>query len=199
MKQRFRRLVLDLVEPMLKWINKIHAPWTHKKVTLEMVKHLLSVLRPGDVICAIGYGEATNILIAGEYKHACIFVGGETIVEAVSPHVRIINIFQLLMCKDRVIACRKTPYSEKIADKASSIALQCVGKPYDFDFDLPIDRSKPNKAFYCAELVWWAHFKANPLMEFRFKEVWGVPTVIPDDFIYATKHWKVVWQSDNKV
>jgi len=190
---------LDLVEPVLKWINKVHAPWTHKQVTLKMVKDLIAVLRPGDVICTIGYGEATNILIAGEYKHASIFVGGETIVEAVHPAVRTINIFQFLMCKDRVVAVRKRPWSEKLSMKAASEALHCVGKPYDYDFDMPIDRKKPNKAFYCAELVWWCHFKANPLMEFRFKEVWGVPTVIPDDFIHADKHWEVVWTSDYTV
>jgi len=197
--RELRRLLLDLCEPMLKWINKVHAPWTHKRVTLKMVKDLLTILKPGDVICAIGYGEATNILIAGEYKHCCIYVGGETIVEAVSPKVRTINIFQLLMCKDKVIVCRKIPHNEKQCFEASNKALQSVGKPYDFDFELPLDRSKPNKAYYCAELAWYVHFKSDPLMKFTFREVWGVPTVIPDDFIKAKKYWKVVWQSDNKV
>lgn len=199
MTPKLRTLVLDLIEPVLKWINKVHAPWTHKKITRKMIKQILAVLRPGDIICSTAYGEFTNILIAGKYKHAVIYIGSKTIIEAVNPLVRPLSIYQFLMTKDKVVVCRKKNYDAKICNEAITIAQSAVGKPYDYDFELPLDRTKPNKAFYCAELVWWSYFKADPLMEFKLREVWGVQTVIPDDFIYAKKHWSVVWDSDNKV
>lgn len=188
-----RQGFLKAIYPFLKFIGDLHLPYTRKKITADDVEHILTKLKVGDVLCSTAYGEISNIFIGGKHKHASVYIGNGRVVEAVGKGVRELNIYQALMTRDVLSICRSKEATPEQLAKIPDLARSLKGIPYDYDFYVPEPRSEqPNEKFYCAEMVWYVHRKVNPDTKFKLREVWGVQTIIPDDFTYAKKYWDVV-------
>jgi uncharacterized protein YycO len=98
--------------------------------------------------------------------------------------VREIGIYDFLMGKEKALCLRAEESSPDQRAKAADTAKSFVGLPYDDDLLIPT-KGRANKKFYCSELAYWVHKTANPDLPFDLRTVWGVPTIIPDDFIDA--------------
>lgn len=190
----FRQDFLRFVYPAIKVVGKLHWPYTHKQISADTVDEVLKCLQIGDVLCSTAHGEISNWVISGTHKHASVYVGNGRVVEAVGVGVREINIYQALMTRDVLTVCRSKEATPVQLGGIPELARGLIGTPYDYDFFVPEPRSKqPNEKFYCAEMVWYLHRAVNPETNFILKEVWGIQTVVPDDFTAAKKYWEVIW------
>jgi len=197
LNKQFRHDLLKFFYPAVRWLGGLHLPFTHKKVSALMVRDMIKVMRPGDILVSTALGEFSNLLIKGRYKHVSIFCSEHCVVESVKQGVRSIDIFQALMTRDRVMVLRSLEATPEQAKEAADIAMGLIGTPYDWGFMIPErDSAESNKEFYCAELIWHCHRVANPDTKFTLREVFGVRTVIPDHFAEAKKYWQTVWSSD---
>lgn len=204
---RFRLAVLNLTMPIVRVVGRLHAPFSHRRVTGVHYHHAASRLIPGQVLVCRKQGELTNLLIPGDYTHAAVYCGPRVmlvdgqktevrvVVEAVSPRVRVTDLATFLTAKDRVLALSPTFCGAAGMLKAADAALANLGIEYDYLFE-PNDGPR-RRAFYCAELAWDAYrvaFGDMPL-PFVLRETLGVPTVTPQDFVDAERHWRVDWDS----
>lgn len=192
MIDRIRRGILHAAYPLVRAAGKAHAPWTHKKLHAVDVDEAFACMKPGDTIVTYTYGEFTNLVIPGRWKHVAMYVGEGMVVEAKDPCVRISDIYDFLMTKDYACAVRPDVPSDYL-QQAVVIASGLIGKPYDYFFELYRDR--PNPAFYCAELPYWCYAEAMPEFPFTLREVMGVATVKPDDYFKADKLFGRVWSN----
>lgn len=197
MNLSWRQKVLQVTYPVIQLINDLHAPWSHKKIKEKHVHDLLEIVRPGDIFVTRTGGELTNVLIPGYYKHSGIFVGGSghpRLVEAVDAGVILSGIYDFMLTRDYVQVYRSIQNTKYQASVAATEARNLVGSAYDYDFILE-DRNAPNKKFYCSELCYVSHKKANPALAFQLRDIWGARTIAPDDFTKAKTHWRLVWDS----
>lgn len=179
-----RHMFLLFALPFNRAVGHWHLPCTHKRITYANVQIILRVLAPGCVLLSYTRGEATNWLIPGKYKHGAIYVGEGLIVEAVGGGVRCANLIDFCMTKDRIIVLK--PKFATLAQMAAAAnwALSQRGKPYDYEF------SSDNDQFYCLEITYAAYREVLAASPWELRETWGVPTVMPDDFLRATDKWE---------
>jgi uncharacterized protein YycO len=185
-----RRKILALAYPFLKKIGKLHAPWSHKAIKAKHVMSVLKFVKEGDIFLTRTNGEATNLVIPSQMKHAAIYVGNAHVIEAKDPIVVKSNLFDFMMSKDNIMVMRpRLSDDERLG--ASAFADTLLGHPYDYRFD--IDRKRINDAFYCAEVPYWCYSQTVKSWGFTLREVMGVPTIKPDDYILASKFFDLVW------
>lgn len=173
-----------VVENLAKASGRVHLPVTARR--LEFVDPAeFAALPDGTVVLGHTRWYLSNVLIWGFWKHAAIKSGGR-IVEAIGKGVVETPIGDWLAERDA--ACALVPLfgSTAEAKAVADLADTQVGKPYDWEFDVG------SKAFYCAELVFWAYKRIFPDMGFELRERLGRPTVTPQDFADATKYWRTV-------
>lgn len=203
MIQKFRKLLLDLAYPFLKWASGKHLPYTHKLVTgLEYYK-VIPLLKPGHIFVTRIRGELTSLIIPGHFSHAAIYtpqqVGNinEFVTEAEGPGVRLTDLVSFLLTKDEFMILEPIGIPEYVMAIAADIAHQEIGLPYDFMIDLPVDDKQP-KSFYCSGLVWWAYDcacrQSHFTSPFVAKNDLGVFTVSPDD-IAKSGNFRIVYDS----
>ena len=146
-----------------------------------------SVLRDGDVLCTYSEGELTNLFIKGKFKHVGIFAGDGRVVEAIGRGVTSCGFHEFCSTKDKIAILRPKFCDEQESKAAKNHALSQIGVPYDFEF-------QPNeRAFYCAELVWWAYNKATGgNSPFVRRKILGVETVYPSDFYQAHDKFELI-------
>jgi hypothetical protein len=203
---KVRLMLLNALIPMTKAAGKLHAPFTHKKVTGYHYYHLKPQLKPGHVLVARKDGELTNLLIPGEFTHAAMYIGESVVriddrdtvvpmvIEAIGDGVVLCDLHTFLMTKDRVGVLQPRFTDEVGMSKAADWAVSKLGMPYDYLFD------PGHNAFYCAELAYEAYEQSSPNgIPFTRWETLGIPTVTPQDFVNATEHWHLFWDSQNFV
>lgn len=178
-----RWLLLKLAYPMLKWLGEIYP---ERLMTPSFVSDAKNNMRAGDVLITHENMVITNLLIPGYFTHAAIYIGYGMIVEATGIGVHAIPIEKFLYEKDAVTILRPSFADEKQCFDAALFAEQLIGSKYDFSF------SSGNKAFYCAELVWYCYDKTINLCPFTMRETLGVLTVTPEDFNKARDKFNVV-------
>ena len=116
------------------------------------------------------------------------------LIEAVDPKVREINPIDFFMRKDYIAVVRPVGIPSGMCLAAARYAETLLGKPYDYQFDMPVD--KPNEAFYCAELPYWAYLNAaGREFKFELREILGVRTIKPEDYWLASKHFSHIWSN----
>jgi len=184
------RILLNLLQPVIKYLGSLHMPFSHKKITGKEVSEIISLLKPGQVILAQTRGELSNLLISGFWKHAAIVLDSNTIIEAVGKGVIKKDIITFLMAKDHILVLEPTFTDENSMIIAANWCLLQVGSPYDYDF-----RSK-NKAYYCAELPADAYNAIVPNCPFKPRSVWGTERYTPQQYAEATSKWKQIWNSE---
>lgn len=144
-----------------------------RAINYRHIYALMKAAKLGDVLLTRSKGELTNWLIPGEYKHAALFAGENTVIEAVGAGVREVYLEDFCASKDKILLLRPMINSPEMAVIR---AKRLVGKPYDYGFE-------PNeKAFYCAELITYVYNNSN----FTNRTTLGVLTTLPDDFRLAT-------------
>lgn len=199
---KMRLGILNTLMPLTQELGKIHAPWTHKKISEEEIYACLHAMKPGMVFSTRTDGELTTLLIPGWWKHSAIVVSQHHIVQAVGRGVVPSGIFDFLMTKDYAVLLAPTFTDMDHMAAAALFAQGQIGAKYDYDFlppDDPVVLAKEpikDRAFYCAKLPWAAYRSAcGPLVPFETRQTLGVPTVTPDDYVLAVEKWAVVWAS----
>lgn len=205
---RARLDLLNAAVPLTRLLGRLHSPWTHHSVTGVHYHHAALELERGQVLVCRKGGELTNLVIPGEFTHAAVYYGPlavpiagrvvvvPVVVEAVSPRVRVTDLATFLTTKDRVLALSPTFCGAEGMVEAAVAAFANRGVEYDYLFQ-PNAGGPRRRAFYCAELAWDAYRKAlgDFSLPFVLRETLGVPTVTPQDFVDAKRHWRVDWDS----
>lgn len=178
-----RWLLLKIAYPILKWLGDIYP---ERLMTVEFVDQAKQTIRTGDVLITHENMVMTNLLIPGYYTHAAIYFTHGLVIEATGIGVHLVPIEKFLFEKDGVSVLRPKFANQDQCERAAAIAFKLVGDKYDFDF------SGGNKAFYCAELVWYCYDQVFRPSPFAMRETLGVMTVTPEDFNKATDKFDVV-------
>lgn len=179
---RFRKWVLDTFAPVIRNLDFLDRE-REGTLTAHQIMRIAELVKPGDVLLSRTLGELTNYFIPGFYSHAAIMVQNQQIVEAVGDGVRQIPLGKFLMDKDFVGVFRYRFGAPARNVWAARVAETYVGHAkYDFEFEIGDDE------FYCSELVWHAYKETYPNLKFTKREVFGVKTVLPDDFT-CVRYW----------
>ena len=189
-----RRLFLVAITPLSKLLGKLHLSPSKRRCKATHARSIAARAQAGDILLSRMAGELSNIAIEGYWSHSAIFIGGEipTIVDATGDGVREVDLFDFVLSKDNVVLLRPN-LPENTRQAAAQGALQFVGRPYDYLFE------SSDEAFYCSELAWTALNNASIATEgkpfsFTKRQVWGEYTVLPQDFINATKHFQSLYK-----
>lgn len=178
-----RWLLLKIAYPFLKWLGEIYP---ERAMTPDFVRFTKNNMRTGDVLITHEDMVLTNLLIPGYYTHAAIYIGHGMIVESTGIGVHVIPVEKFMYEKDGVAILRPRFADEKQRFDAGLFAEGLIGLPYDFSF------GSGNKAFYCAELVWYCYDQIMKPCPFTRRETMGVMTVTPEDFNKATDKFFMV-------
>lgn len=198
MLDALQRQITNLLVPATKVAGEIAVPYCVKKISGKDYYEASGVIQPGDILLAETNGHLTTWLIPGFWTHAAIYcgkdpvTGHELVVEAVGAGVIKNDLVTFMLSKDAVAILRPTFTDIETRGKAVALALKQAGKPYDYEFDF---QASDNKAFYCAELVYWAYKETVPSWAFELRSRFGQPTVTPQDFYDAKGYWRVVFES----
>lgn len=186
-----RRQLLAASVPITKAIGRLHAPYTHKRVSGVHVLASQRLLRPGHVLMSRTRGELTNLFIPGFWSHGAIYVGDGFVAEAIGEGVVLTDIVTFMTTKDAIAICAPLFASDAEMTTAAAWAREQRGKKYDFEF------TSGNDAFYCFELTYAAYHVAlggaSP-WELR-SETMGVPTVLGDDIERARDKWRIAFDT----
>lgn len=179
----FREILLRLAYPLLKWLGEIYP---ERSVTVDFVEATKKIIMPGDIFVTHEDMVLTNLLVPGFYTHAAIYIGNGMVMEATGIGVHHVPIEKFLYEKDCVVVLRPKFAGVKQMLAACDVAEGLAGDPYDFAF------TGDNRAFYCAELVWYCYDQVFQPSPFTMRETWGVMTVTPEDFLNATDKFSEV-------
>lgn len=87
----------------------------------EKILEAAELLKPGDVVLR-GYDHYLDgHFIKGDYSHAAVYVGKNTLVHAVSPAVCKIHLVDFMEC-DRIAVYRPKKYAASAASAAKKFA-----------------------------------------------------------------------------
>ena len=196
------RTLFNAIKPVTKMFGKMHFPFTRKLLTGKDYYFIYSLLKPGVIFVTRTRGEFTTFLIPGFWKHAAMYTPhagtpDELVTEAEGIGIIETDFISFFLRKDYVAILEPKFLGDKkdqIMKRASEIANEQLGKPYDFDFKFQISN---NQAFYCSELVWWSY--AQACMEFVVecpfvpRTKLGEETITPDDIALAESKFNLLW------
>ena len=94
-----------------------YFPWlyydtTDPKINGDIIFKMVSILKPGDIIIRGWDSYLDSLFIHGDYSHAGIYIGNNTIIHAVSPKVCETSIIDFSLC-DRICVIRPNKYNKK--------------------------------------------------------------------------------------
>lgn len=147
-------------------------------------------LNVGDVLLSRTEGRFSNMFIPGFWKHAAIYIGDGLLIESTGSK----GVVQtdLLSFLNRVDRCEIFKPTFKKKDHLSFTgdvvrwARSILGSPYDHYFE-------PNvKTFYCSEVIWFVYREIGYGEIFGRREIFGVETVLPQDFADAKSKWQSI-------
>lgn len=191
-----RRFAFEILIPFIKFIGKIHAPWSQKH-GIKTFYPMLEKIKPFDVILSSTRGSLSNIFNRGKFKHAIIYIGKEEnipmVIEAIGSGVIKQPLIECLATKDKIVVYRCKLSNKKVNELNIKQWLnEQVGKEYDYRFNM--DGKRGLEAFYCSELVYVTHKKLYFEYESKFvlKKIMGLNTVEPDDIAKAKKIYEKI-------
>lgn len=185
-----------LASILSKLVGCVAFPYLKKTMTGTDYYDALKITKPGMVFLTRSNGYLSNFFIPGYWKHAAIYcnpIGHRPcVIEAVENGVKKTDLITFLMTKDVCGIFSPSFANSAQMVQASKIALDQLGKPYDFAFQTD------NEAFYCSELIYHAYLKATGgKMPFTLRETWGQDTAIPQDIANACEKWDKIWTSSS--
>lgn len=125
-------------------IQKLLQRWSRPEpeMSREQVTAIMRRARRGDLLVSYEGGRLTSPFIPGDWDHLAILNENRSVIEAVAPKVRYVNLEEWLFKKKGVALIR----SEKNRLPASVFANKFIGWPYDYLFKYG------NKKAYCSEI-----------------------------------------------
>lgn len=198
-----RLFLLNLLRPVTELIGKVHMPFSVKAITEDEVHEALNLALPGMVFATRTRGQLDNLPIPGFWCHNATVEDSWHVVEATGEGVLSNGIFNFLLKKDYAVLLRpRFATVEQMAAAAAFIKDQ-IGAGYDYNFLDVVETEQEIKTsvvkdrrFYCSKLPWAAYRSVcGPDIPFTTRETLGVQTVVPSDYVNATKLWEVVWAS----
>lgn len=177
MKDFLRRQILKILFPLIKFIGKLHFPYTHKWITGKHYFDLRDSLKPGMVFLTRTRGEITNLFIPSFWTHAAIYVGNGYVVEAIGRGVSKTDIITFMLTKDYISVYTPKGGDPQQMNNAVVWACEKLNTPYDYFFE------GSDKAFYCVELVLDSYKRKGK------DDIW-VPDIITDE-----NKWDKIWSS----
>jgi uncharacterized protein YycO len=151
----------------------MYKPKQHR-VTGDEIRALLMVLEPGDILLRKWNGYLNAILTGGNYSHAGMYVGNNTVIHA-NEH-GVIEEDILTFCRADSICVLSVKNGD--TENAIKIVRSALGTLYDYDF-------KPeNKKYYCTELVSVSY--TNVFFD-DYKTVAGNNVLLPDAIRKSSK------------
>lgn len=179
------RLVGLVVEEVSRASGRIHLPVARRALDSDAaVSWLEEHCADGAVLLGRCEWYLCNIMIPGFWSHAAIYHQGK-VIEAIAQGVVATDFSAWVKERDAAAVVYPTFAAAGGMQRAAELAARQVGKGYDWEFKIGA------RAFYCAELVWWSYKRAVPVMLFELRRRYGRPTVCPQDFADATKHWRI--------
>ena len=186
-----RRLLLHMLYPLAYMLGRFNTGSSHGNTTRRLAPRYaeLQDLVPGDIIVSRTKWRPTNPLIPGYWSHAGMYVGNDTVVHALAPHVVETPLQDFMSMVDAMAVVRPWRTGRYIMSQAAAHMRSFVGTPYDFMFE------PTTKALYCSEAVAQAYWAVTDDWTFIARKRMGLVTVLPQDFYDARKHFTVVWDS----
>ncbi len=198
-KIKIREIVFKTLEPLVRFIGKIHDPFLKDVMALSEAPTILDTLQPLDIILATTLAHLSNVFNPGKWKHAIIYIGKDEngvpmIIEAIGKGVIKRSLYECLATKNYISICRvKEQLTKKAINRGLAFCEAQVGKPYDYGFDMVTGHKYQN--FFCSELAYYTLKEALPDLDFKLMKSLGVNTVSPGDFYKAKKKFDVVFET----
>lgn len=183
------RLLLKVVASFSKVAGKIHAPFTHKRMTSEDYRSMKALMKPGDILITSTRGELTTILIPGFWSHNAIVVDENSCVEAIGLGVVKTDLIDFILTRDYAVLMRPKNMSDEQLQKVADFTISKIGAMYDYEFE------SDNEQFYCSELAYRGLKEVDPKFPFELRERMGQMTVVPEDFWRAADKFDLIWSS----
>ena len=183
MLKRFRAWLLDIVYPLVVYFaEKRGLKHVGDEPNLLKADRFRCCLEDGDIVMAFKEGAMTNVLVPGYWSHCGIYdKERDRVIEALHPKVQS-NPLELYL--GRYTDCAIYRAYSIGSNQQHQVVINArakIGSPYDFDFE------SKNRAFYCSELCYLAHWRVDNRFAFPIERIWGVKTILPDDFTETPK------------
>jgi len=173
-------------------LNIVNSVGIHKSlVPGDMIRQVLAKAVPGDIILVKAFGEATSLLIGGDYTHSAMVVSEKNLIAdatgALGVSKRdILNLFQGISAI-RLIRLKDATDGEMvdIVDKASFYTTKKIR--YDYGY------ASNKEEMYCSEFL--SHVINDILpgtLELRPR--FGKATITPDDLSKASRIFDTVFE-----
>jgi len=169
---KFYSWILNLVTPLVKFLSKLHSPYSHKCVKGSDYYNVRDIIDVGTIFLTRTNGELANLINPGLLKHAAIYIGDcdgtgiRYVVEATLSGTKKTDLVSFMLTKDVVIGCRPKFLTDEERALIPTEAKRIIGVPYDFVFDYT-----ESKRFYCYEAVAYLLKMVRPEINIKKKEV----------------------------
>lgn len=161
---------LKLCTPIVKFIGKIHVPFSRSKITGVQYYKYRDKIQPGDVLLSKTDGELSNIINPEDLKHAALYVGSidatpvRYVIEATGHGVKYTDLVTFLTTKSRVVGSRPK-FLDGRGSEVGYFAKDFLGIKYDYTFELGAAR------LYCFELLFEIYSAMGLASEIETTEV----------------------------
>lgn len=182
-----KRDILSCAVSITKLIGYLHLPYSRKKIKSTHYENATIILEEGHILLGTRFGEFSNIFIPGKYKHSAIYIGNNTVVEAVYPQVKKTSLIDFMLSRDLVGIVSPIFCDIDQMKLATRWAIKQLNKSYDLLFDC----NDKNWAFYCHELTGKAYTETMNPCPWQPRERFGELTYTGDDFIKSNK-WQII-------
>ena len=176
---RLKKTIIEFFSTIDIGSRKVHA------VTSDMAQRVLPQMQPGDILLRRTDGSSGNLFIPSWWKHAAVYVGDGTVVEATFEGVKRTRLDEFFAHGDHATVLRGKDLSDVQRRAVARYASAQEGKPYDFDMAFDDDAR-----LACTELAYHA-LKAGTGQEVVQQNWMGA--VVGDDFL--TDRFEVVYTS----
>jgi len=170
MLSSFYKFILRKTTPFIKWVGKIHSPWSRKLINGKFYYTIREKVEPGTVLLTTTYGELSNLINPVSVKHGAIYIGKTTddicyVTEAVGSGVVKTDLVTFLTTKDVVIVLKPNFLTETDKTLLTGEAVKFLGVPYDYLFE------HGKKALYCFENIVSVFKALRPELNYKKNEI----------------------------
>ncbi len=188
-RSAWKQVTFGLFEVSGRAIASLHMPGIKprgapKRISPDMQRELLAMMRPGDVIVTRHDDALSNLFLPGYWPHAALYMGelehaqdippvqrsgdisGPCFLEAKKDGVRV-RLAEETFGVDELLVLRPPLEPDLIEELLGKSLRELAGKPYDFVFDF-----RAADRLVCTEVVYRTYHGSWPV-RFELREVGG--------------------------
>jgi len=180
--------ILKLVKPFVIWLGHQRLKLKVSKFDVLDLAQLRMHIKPGDILLTTTWGESSNLLNWGTWKHALMYIGDDTIIEAVGEGVIENTLEKVTVGKYRVLALTSKVHTRLEVHDAIENMKGRLGRSYDYDFN------PDNDSDYCSESIWFSYMDSNPQIKLKRQVLAGLHIVKPNHFKEDKDVWQIVYR-----